>query len=372
MAKYVVGMSGGVDSAVTAYLLKKQGHEVVGVFMRNWDSATNNDILGNPNSNASVCPEEQDWEDVKVLGQQIGIPVQRVDFVKEYWDNVFEDLIDQYEKGRTPNPDILCNKYVKFGAFYDWVFANIPNVDFIATGHYAALENGILAKPHDDWKDQTYFLAQVSKKQLKHAAFPLSSLPKSEVRKIASEQNLIVAKKKDSTGICFIGERDFTKFLQNYIPAQPGDIVDITNNKVIGKHVGAMYFTIGKRSGIGLSGMSEPYHVIGHDLPNKIVFVAPQSQPNYLLSDSALISDMNWLLDEKRDLENIEVKFRYKSTSVNCNIKWNSDKTLTVFYPDGFSAVTPGQQAVFYDKNICLGGGVIDQVFLEGVKKPFL
>lgn len=372
MSKIVVGMSGGVDSAVTAYLLKSQGHEVIGVFMRNWDSAANNDILGNPNAMASICPEEEDWADVVKLGAQIGIPVQRVDFVKEYWDDVFKDLVSQYEKGRTPNPDILCNKYVKFGAFHKWVEANIPGVDYIATGHYADVEDGILKKPHDDWKDQTYFLAQVSRAALRKALFPLAQLPKDEVRKIAKEQNLIVAEKKDSTGICFIGERDFALFLQNYIPAQPGDILDITNGKVIGKHVGAMYYTIGQRKGLNLGGMKEPYYVAGHDLKNKIIYAAPQSDESYLMSDKAIISEMNWLLDAKEDLENIEVKFRYKSKAVKCSIKWLNDSQLEVVYPEGFEATTPGQQAVFYKDNYCLGGGVIDRVFLNQKEKEYL
>ncbi len=364
-------MSGGVDSAVSAYLLKKQGHEVIGIFMRNWDSVANNDFLGNPNAGAQVCPEEQDWLDVQELGKQIGIPVMRVDFVSEYWDNVFKDLIEQYKKGRTPNPDILCNKYVKFGAFYKWIEENIPDVDFIATGHYADAEDGVLKTPHDDWKDQTYFLAQVPRRQLRKALFPLAQLPKPEVRKIAKEQKLIVAEKKDSTGICFIGERDFTRFLQNYIPAQPGDIVDITNDKVLGKHVGAMYYTIGKRSGIGLSGMSEPYHVVGHDLEKRIIYVAPQSRPEFLASDSAIIEDVNWLVD-KKDMDNIKVKFRYKSQSVRCSIKWLSDHSLEVIYPEGFNAVTPGQQAVFYNGNICMGGGVIEKVFQDKKIKKYL
>lgn len=372
MSKIVVGMSGGVDSAVTAYLLKSQGHDVIGVFMRNWDSAANNDILGNPTLGATICPEEQDWADVQKLGAQIGIPVQRVDFVKEYWDEVFKDLVEQYEKGRTPNPDILCNKYVKFGAFHKWVEANIPGVDFIATGHYADVEDGVLKKPHDDWKDQTYFLAQVSRAALRKALFPLAKLPKDEVRRIAKEQNLIVADKKDSTGICFIGERDFALFLQNYIPAQPGDIIDITNGKVIGKHVGAMYYTIGQRKGLNLGGMVEPYYVAGHDLKNKIIYAAPQSQPSYLMSDKAIIEGVNWLIDKKEDLENIEVKFRYKSESVKCSIKWIGEDTVEVTYPDQFEAATPGQQAVFYKDEYCIGGGVIDRVFLNGKEKDYL
>lgn len=373
MSKIIVGMSGGVDSAVTAQILKNQGHEVIGVFMRNWDSITNNDLLGNPNitKNAQFCPEEEDWKDVITLGKQIGIPVERVDFVKEYWDYVFKDLIEQYEKGRTPNPDILCNKYVKFGKFKEWVFSKYPDADFIATGHYADVEDGILKKPTDSWKDQTYFLAQVSRDDLRKTLFPLAKYTKDEIRKIAEKNNLIVANKKDSTGICFIGERDFIKFLQNYIPSQPGKVIDITNQKVIGEHIGAMYYTIGQRKGLNLGGMTEPYYVAGHNLKEKIIYAAPSSDKSYLLSDEAIIEDVNWL-DPTNNNKELEVKFRYKSDSVKCKIEWINKKTIKVFYKEKFEAVTPGQQAVFYDKDVCLGGGTINQVFLNGIKKDFV
>lgn len=373
MSKIIVGMSGGVDSAVTAHLLKEQGHEVIGVFMRNWDSIANNDLLGNPNvtQDAIVCPEEEDWKDVTKLGKQIGIPVERVDFIKEYWNYVFKDLIEQYELGRTPNPDVLCNKYVKFGSFFDWVFSKYPDADFIATGHYAGVKNGILHKPFDAWKDQTYFLSQVSKEKLMKTLFPLSSLPKTEVRKIAEENNLIVANKKDSTGICFIGERDFTLFLQNYIPAQSGNIVDVTNDKIIGEHVGAMYYTIGQRKGLQLGGMTEPHYVAGHDLKKKIIYVAPASNKIYLQSDEAIISDINWL-DKTNTNNKLMVKFRYKSKAVKCTIEWIDKKTIRVKYPEGFEAVTPGQQAVFYDEDICLGGGVIDKIYFNGSQKDYV
>ena len=372
MSKIVVGMSGGVDSAVTAHLLKEQGHEVIGVFMRNWDSLTNNDILGNPNAQATICPEEEDWNDVVTLGKQIGIEVMRVDFVKEYWDDVFQDLIKKYEKGWTPNPDILCNKYVKFGAFHNWVFKNIENVDYIATGHYADVEDGVLKKPHDHWKDQTYFLAQVSKDGLRKAMFPLAKLPKKQVREIATKNNLIVANKKDSTGICFIGERDFAKFLQNYIPSQPGDIVDIRTNEVVGKHVGAMYYTVGQRKGLNLGGMTEPHYVAGHDIKNKKIFVAPQSDKSYLISNNSKIQEMNWLVDDKLEGKELQVKFRYKSEALNCKIKWIDKETLHVEYPKGFEAVTPGQQAVFYDGDYCVGGGVISEIFFDNKKLDYV
>ncbi|MCK5945754.1 MAG: tRNA 2-thiouridine(34) synthase MnmA, partial [Mycoplasmataceae bacterium] len=356
--------------AVTAHILKEQGHEVIGVFMQNWDSLRNDDLRGNPGMETGICPIENDWKDVVTLGEQLGIEVRRVDFIKDYWDNVFEDLIEQYKKGRTPNPDILCNKYVKFGAFHKWVFKNYPDTDFIATGHYADLKDGILAKPHDDWKDQTYFLAQVSKEQLKKSLFPLAKMPKSEVREIAKKLKLTVADKKDSTGICFIGERNFKEFLQNYIPSKPGDILDIRDNKVLGQHIGAMYYTIGQRKGLNLGGMKEPFYVAGHNMKDKIIYVAPSSDKSYLLSNKAIITDINWLRDEKEDKE-LMVKFRYKSTAVSSKIKWLSDTSLEVTY-ENFEAVTPGQQAVFYDGEYCLGGGVIDKVFLNEKEKDFL
>ena len=372
MSKIVVGMSGGVDSAVVAYILKKQGHEIIGVFMRNWDSSANNDILGNPNKDAEVCPEEVEWEDVKTLSKQLNIPVQRVDFIQEYWDNVFEDLIEQYEAGNTPNPDVLCNRYVKFGAFHKWVKDNIEGVDFIATGHYADVENGVLKKPFDEHKDQTYFLSQVKKEDLKMALFPLSQIPKSEVRKIAKENNLIVASKKDSTGICFIGERDFTQFLQNYIPAKPGNVVNIITEEIIGRHIGAMYYTIGQRKGLHLGGQEEPFYVAGHDLKKQIIYVAPASDKSYLISDEAIIKDVNWLIDEKLEDKELKVKFRYKSKSVDCSIKWINETTIRIMYPSEFEAVTPGQQAVFYNGNYCIGGGVITKIYSGGKRKRFV
>ena len=371
MSKIIVGMSGGVDSSVVAHLLKQQGHEVIGVFMRNWDSLVNNDILGNPNKDASICPEEQEWIDVQEVAKTIGIKVYKVNFVKEYWDYVFEDMIDKYRQGYTPNPDILCNKYIKFGAFLKWIEKKFPDFDYVATGHYAKIENGILSKPQDDWKDQTYFLAQVNKKVLNKVLFPLSDYTKEEVRNIAKEANLSVHNKKDSTGICFIGERHFIEFLQNYIPAQPGNVVDIKTNKIVGKHNGAMYYTIGQRKGLNLGGLKEPHYVAGHDLSKKIIYVSPQSDNKYLLSDKIIIKDINWFPSLKEDMKNIEVKLRYKSKSISCNIKW-SDQELIIDLANEFEAATLGQQAVFYSGEVCLGGGTIDKVFYKGQQKDFL
>jgi len=371
MSKIVVAMSGGVDSAVTAQILKDQGHEVIGVYMRNWDPQANNDILGNPDYDTSKCPGVEEWNDVQKLGKQIGIKVLIVDFIEEYWNNVFLDMIEKYKAGRTPNPDILCNKYIKFGSLYKWIDENIDGVDHIATGHYVDIEDSQLKKPCDSWKDQSYFLVQVPQKVLKRAIFPLAKLTKTEVRKIAKEKGLIVADKKDSTGICFIGERDFNKFLQNYIPAQPGDIIDITNNKKVGEHIGAMYYTIGQRKGLNLGGMKEPYYVAGHDLSKKIIYVAPSSNKSFLISDKAHINNVNWFVD-KKDLEEVQVKFRYKSDSITASIKFLDEDTIEVNYPQGFEAVTPGQQAAFYDGDYVLGGGIIDKVFNGNIEKDYL
>ena len=363
-------MSGGVDSAVAAKLLKDQGHNVIGIFMRNWDAAINNDKLGNPNQNAIVCPAEADWADVKKIAQQLGIKVHRIDFVNEYWDEVFANLISNYQKGFTPNPDVLCNRVIKFGHFYDYVFQKYPDADYIAMGHYANFQNGMLQKPVDRNKDQTYFLAQVKISRLKKTLFPLATLKKTLVRQIALDHNLVVAKKRDSTGICFVGKRHFTQFLQNYIPAQPGIIIDIGTNRQVGTHIGAMYYTIGQRKGLNLGGMKEPYYVVGHNLAKRIVYVAPQSDRSYLLSTSALITDLNWLVDFQTNFKNLSVKFRYRTEAVSCIIQWLNKNKLKVFYPDGFESVTPGQQAVFYDGNICLGGGIIKKVYdQEGAKE---
>ena len=225
MKKVVIGMSGGVDSSVAAILLKKQGYDVIGLFMRNWDSSINNDILGNPDLNSDICPQEKDYNDALKVCEKIGIPLHRIDFVKEYWDYVFTYFLDELKRGRTPNPDIMCNKYIKFDMFAKE--ARKLGADYIATGHYARLKDGKLLRGIDQNKDQTYFLSQLSNKQLENVLFPIGDLEKPEVRKIANEYDLITANKKDSTGICFIGERNFSKFLSNYLPNQTVDIVNI-------------------------------------------------------------------------------------------------------------------------------------------------
>ena len=231
MKTVVIGMSGGVDSSVAALLLKKQGYNVIGLFMRNWDSTINNDYLGNPNLSNDICPQEEDYNDAKKVCETLNIPLHRVDYVKEYWDNVFTYFLDELKKGRTPNPDVMCNKYIKFDLFINKALE--LGADYIATGHYAKIIDGNLYKAKDLNKDQSYFLAYVGKDKFKNVIFPLADLEKPEVRKIAEENGLITAKKKDSTGICFIGERNFKNFLKNYLPNIPGDIIDADTGETI-------------------------------------------------------------------------------------------------------------------------------------------
>ncbi|EIE41279.1 tRNA-specific 2-thiouridylase MnmA [Mycoplasmopsis canis UFG1] len=368
--RVVIGMSGGVDSSVAAYLLKQQGYDVVGLFMRNWDSLANNDILGNNTLDLNICTQELDYNDAKEVAKKLNIPLHRVDFVHEYWDNVFQNFIEEYKKGRTPNPDILCNKYIKFNSFANYAFDEL-GADYIAMGHYAKVENGHLYRAKDDNKDQTYFLAQLTNEQLKRVIMPLADLEKPEIRQIATELGLVTANKKDSTGICFIGERNFGQFLQNYIPAQEGDIIDITTSKKVGTHVGTFYYTIGQRKGLNLGGMSEPYYVCGHDVVKNILYVAPSSRPEYLLSDSLIASGYTFNNTEF-DKSNLSAKFRYRQKDIPVTIEFLNENQIKVFYPSTSSAVTPGQQIVFYDGDKCIGGATIDELFMNNKKIDYL
>ncbi|SJZ51313.1 tRNA 2-thiouridine(34) synthase MnmA [Mycoplasmopsis verecunda] len=368
--RVVIGMSGGVDSSVAAYLLKQQGYEVVGLFMRNWDSIVNNDILGNADISQDICPQEQDYQDALAVAKALDIPLHRVDFVKEYWDNVFQNFIEEYKKGRTPNPDILCNKYIKFNAFANYAF-NELKADYIAMGHYANVKNGHLYRAKDQDKDQTYFLAQLTNEQLSKVIMPLADLTKPQIREIAAQLNLVTATKKDSTGICFIGERNFGQFLQNYIPAQDGNTVDITTGKIIGKHVGCFYYTIGQRKGLNLGGMAEPYYVCGHNVKKNILYVAPNSRPEYLISNNLIASNLT-LNNNNFDVNNLSAKFRYRQKDIKVNIEFLDDKKIRVFYPETASAVTPGQQVVLYDGDKCIGGAIIDEIYMDDIKKDYI
>lgn len=358
MKKVVVGMSGGVDSSVAALKLLQEGYEVIGLFMRNWDSTINNDIKGNPNNPNDICPQEQDYNDALEVCNKLNIPLHRVDFIKEYWDYVFTYFLDELKKGRTPNPDIMCNKYIKFDMFIKK--AEELGADYIATGHYARIKEGKLLRGIDNNKDQTYFLSQVSKEKFKNVLFPVGELKKEEVRKIAKENNLITATKKDSTGICFIGERNFKEFLKNYLPNQAGDIVNIDTNKKIGTHNGLMYYTIGQRRGLNIGGTQERLFVAKKDLKNNILYVAEGNENKYLLSYACEIEDVN-LLDELP--KECTAKFRYRQEDHKVIIEKLGNNNLLIKYPEGVKAVTEGQACVLYNGEECIGGGIIKKVY---------
>ena len=366
MMKILVGLSGGVDSSVAAHLLKSAGYDVTCCFMRNWDSALNNDTLGNSTLNNDICPQEEDYNDAKAVADKLGLPLLRSDYIEEYWNSVFQNFIEEYQRGRTPNPDILCNKYIKFDHFLR--FAMEKGFDRIATGHYFKSKevDGQLRyfKAADLNKDQSYFLAQVDKKALDLSVFPLGDIDKGEVRRIAHQLDLPIADKKDSTGICFIGERNFREFLKNYIPMKRGDIIDIDTLEVVGQHEGVYYYTIGQRKGFGVGGNRGPYFCVGKDVKKNILYLTSVKNEEYLYSDSAYISGINWI--RKINDGDIQCKFRYRQSDNQVHIKLLSDNEALLTYPQKIKAVTPGQQAVFYDDGELLGGGVIENTYING------
>lgn len=364
--KVLLGLSGGVDSAVAAYILKRDGYDVTCCFMRNWDSYANNDILGNPTINDDVCPQEDDFHDAQLVADKLELELLRVDFVKEYWDNVFEHFIEEYKKGRTPNPDILCNKYIKFASFFD--YAMNLGFDYVATGHYCQVDhtrNSLLLRGVDSNKDQTYFLCQVNHDALKKTLFPIGNLNKSEVRCIAEKLGLNVANKKDSTGICFIGERNFKQFLNNYLPAKPGKIFDIDTMKELNKHSGVLYYTLGQRKGLGIGGEGGPWFVCGKDIIKNELYVCSGENNPFLYSDRCIVSGVNWYVDKKsNNFFECTAKFRYRQKDNDVSVRFIDETTVEVCYPQKIAAVTPGQEAVFYYGDICLGGGVIDNIYI--------
>jgi len=352
----VVGMSGGVDSSVVALLLKEQGYRVTGVFMKNWDEK---DDFG-------ACTSAEDYEDVVSVCNHIGIPYYTVNFEKEYWDKVFTYFLEEYKKGRTPNPDVLCNKEIKFKAFLEYALK--IGADYLATGHYARVEQHAgryqLLKGIDKNKDQTYFLCMLNQYQLSKAMFPIGNLEKKEVKAIAQKAGLRTARKKESTGICFIGERNFKEFLNRYLPAQPGEIRTL-DDKVVGRHDGLMYYTLGQRRGLGIGGggTGEPWFVVKKDLEKNVLYVVQGDNHPALYSYGLYASDVHWINETAPpDGYRCSAKFRYRQPDQRVTVYREDNHMYKVVFEKPQRAITAGQYVVFYDGEICLGGGVIDRV----------
>ena len=356
--RVVVGMSGGVDSSVAALLLKEQGYDVVGVFMKNWEEEDEN----------GACTAESDWADVRDVCDRIGIPYYSVNFAKEYWDRVFAYFLKEYQAGRTPNPDVLCNREIKFRAFLD--FAMTLGASRMATGHFVRSDaRGRLLKGTDPNKDQSYFLYMVHASQLQKSLFPVGSLTKTEVRRIAADRGLPVSAKKDSTGVCFIGERNFKKFLSEYLPAQPGDMVS-TEGEIVGRHDGLMYYTLGQRRGLGIGGRGDgrSWFVVGKDLTANRLLVAQGEDHPLLYSTRSLAEDVTWVGEPPiREGETLRcaAKFRYRQADQPVEVRLQ-DGQLMIHALTPQRAVTPGQSAVLYLGDECLGGGIITEILDAG------
>ncbi|NLY42891.1 MAG: tRNA 2-thiouridine(34) synthase MnmA [Clostridiaceae bacterium] len=355
--KVVVGMSGGVDSSVAALLLKRQGYDVVGIFMKNWGEK---DEFG-------VCTAEKDFSDVRKVCDQIGIPYYAINFEKEYWDRVFKYFLEEYKNGRTPNPDVMCNKEIKFKAFLDYALK--IGADYLATGHYVRSDykDGAfrLLKGVDPGKDQSYFLCTLNQRQLSKALFPLGGLTKKDVRKIAREAGLHTAEKKDSTGLCFIGERNFKEFLSKYLPARPGEIRSMSG-ELLGRHDGLMFYTLGQRKGLGIGGTPEgkPWFVVDKDVKNNILYVAHGEDNPALFSNSLEASNLHWVNGEPPGTSfECTAKFRYRQPDQEVKVRITEDDKCRVEFRKPQRAVTPGQFVVFYMGEVCLGGGVIEKAF---------
>jgi len=356
--RVIVGMSGGVDSSVAALRLIEQGYQVEGLFMKNWEQDDEDDY----------CAAAEDLIDAQQVCDKLKIKLHSVNFSDQYWDRVFKHFLNEYRAGRTPNPDILCNKEIKFKAFLDYALQ--LGADYIATGHY--VQRGeknnqyLLLKGLDDNKDQSYFLYTLNQKQLKHSLFPVGNIEKPEVRKIAENAAFITHNKKDSTGICFIGERKFKYFLQRFIPAQPGKIKTL-QGQVVGKHHGLMYYTLGQRKGLGIGGVKnateDPWFSVRKDLDNNVLYVA-QGDDSALYHTHLIASQLCWVSGEMPELPyTCKAKVRYRQDDQICIIENCENKSVTVSFKDAQRAITPGQSIVFYQDNVCLGGGVIDNMY---------
>lgn len=356
--KVIVGMSGGVDSSVAAYLLIQQGYQVEGLFMKNWEEDDNDEY----------CAAAQDMADAQDVCDKLGIVLHKVNFAAEYWDNVFEYFLAEYKAGRTPNPDIMCNKEIKFKAFLEFA-AEALHADYIATGHYVRRRfidgHWQLLRGLDNNKDQSYFLYTLSEQHVSQTLFPIGELEKPAVRTLAEQQGLITHDKKDSTGICFIGERKFKDFLQQYLPAQPGDIVSV-DGVVIGKHEGLMYHTLGQRKGLYIGGLrdsgEEPWYVVEKDLVNNKLIVGQGQDHPRLFCQGLIAKQLHWT-DRKGPTTELKctVKTRYRQQDIGCSLIPQQNGDVIVNFDSPQKAVTPGQSAVFYLNDVCLGGGIIDK-----------
>lgn len=353
--RVIVGLSGGVDSSVAALLLQQQGYQVEGLFMQNWVEE----------GEAVFCPADQDLQDARAVCEKLNIPLHTVCFAQQYWDRVFQYFLAEYAAGRTPNPDILCNKEIKFKAFLDYALS--LGADFIATGHYArdVPQHGqqLLLKAKDLNKDQSYFLYTLQQEQLVKSLFPLGELTKPEVRELARAAGFVNHSKKDSTGICFIGERRFRDFLGEYLLARPGDI-ETTTGKKIGRHNGLMFYTLGQRQGLGIGGQKDgdhsPWYVIDKDLTRQVLIVAQAHDHPRLLSKTLTCQQLHWVAGQGPTTPaQINAKIRYRQTDAACTLDKIGDDEYQVAFDEPQWAVTPGQSVVFYQGDICLGGGVI-------------
>jgi tRNA-specific 2-thiouridylase len=358
--RVIVGLSGGVDSSVAALLLLEQGYQVEGLFMKNWEEDDTDEY----------CSAHVDLADAQAVAEQLGIPLHTRNFASEYWDNVFTYFLAEYQAGRTPNPDIMCNKEIKFKAFLDTALDDL-GADYIATGHYARLGYAAdgqvqMLKGVDANKDQTYFLYTLQQHQLQHSLFPVGELAKPDVRKLADQAGFKNARKKDSTGICFIGERKFRDFLQRFLPAQPGDIIT-PEGKVIGQHYGLMYYTLGQRQGLGIGGLKDasedPWFVVDKDLSHNQLIVAQGHQHDLLLKHFLVASQLHWVAGRApADYFECSAKIRYRQQDEVCEVRISAKQHAEVCFPQTQRAITPGQSIVFYQGDICLGGGIIDRM----------
>lgn len=360
--KVIVGMSGGVDSSVSAWLLQKQGYQVTGLFMKNWEE----------DDDTEYCSAAADLADAQAVCDKLGIELLTVNFAAEYWDNVFALFLEEYKAGRTPNPDILCNKEIKFKAFLEYAAEDL-GADYIATGHYVRRRdiNGTtqLLRGLDGNKDQSYFLYTLSHDQVAQSLFPVGELEKPEVRRIAEELDLITAKKKDSTGICFIGERKFRDFLARYLPAKPGPIITVDGQE-IGQHDGLMYHTLGQRKGLRIGGTrdgsEEPWYVVDKDVENNLLIVAQGHEHPRLMSVGLIAQQLDWVSREPlAQPVRCVVKTRYRQEDIPCTVTPLGEDKISVRFDIPVAAVTPGQSAVFYQDEVCLGGGIIEARITE-------